>query len=195
MRIGPVDRLLRTGGKTLDARRETGDADEAAQAFVRWFEVLAPKAYGAALALLGNREAAEDVVAEAFARAWARWGRVQRLRSPDGYLFRIVFRLGLDEARRRTRPGFGDAEPADVAGSGHAEQVETRVELERALLRLPLRQRAAVLLLDYLDLDSGAAGRAMGVRAGTARRLASLGRARLRALMAGEGGEGDGTDR
>lgn len=195
MRIGPVHGFLLMGGRTLDARRGAGNTDEAAQAFVRWFEVLAPKAYGAALALLGDREAAEDVVSEAFARAWARWGRVRRLRSPDGYLFRIVFRLGLDEGRRRTRLGLGDGGPADVGGSGHTEQVETRVELERALLRLPLRQRAAVLLLDFLDLPSGAAGRAMGVRPGTVRRLASLGRARLRALMAEEGGEGEGTDR
>jgi DNA-directed RNA polymerase specialized sigma24 family protein len=52
-----------------------------------------------------------------------------------------------------------------------------------ALKKLPRRQRTAVVLLDLLGLSSGEAGRLLGIRAVTARVLASQARASLRELM------------
>src|SRR6266511_3703588 len=58
--------------------------------------------------------------------------------------------------------------------------VVTRDVLARRLLELPARQRAALILTEYLGHDSADAGRALGIRPGTVRRLASKGRAALR---------------
>ena len=60
------------------------------------------------------------------------------------------------------------------------ETIEERDMLARRLLELPARQRAALVLTDYLGDDSVEASRALGIRPGTVRRLASKGRAALR---------------
>lgn len=58
--------------------------------------------------------------------------------------------------------------------------VEDRDLLSRSLLELPARQRAALVLTEYLGYDSAEGGRVMGIRPGTVRRLASKARATLR---------------
>lgn len=59
-------------------------------------------------------------------------------------------------------------------------QVEAREAVVRALAPLPVRQRAAVVLMDVLGLTSEEAGDALGIRPVTVRVLAARGRARLR---------------
>jgi DNA-directed RNA polymerase specialized sigma24 family protein len=60
------------------------------------------------------------------------------------------------------------------------EIVDDRDLLARRLLELPARQRAALVFTEYLGHDSRSAGRVLGIRPGTVRRLASKGRAALR---------------
>jgi alpha-beta hydrolase superfamily lysophospholipase len=57
------------------------------------------------------------------------------------------------------------------------ELVEDRDELSRRLFELPARQRAALVLTNYLGYDSAESGRVLGIRPGTVRRLASKARA------------------
>jgi len=76
-------------------------------------------------------------------------------------------------------PGLPGTPPPRVRWST-PEAVEDRDDLARRLLELPARQRAALVLTEYLDQDSAEAGRALGIRPGTVRRLASKARAALR---------------
>jgi DNA-directed RNA polymerase specialized sigma24 family protein len=57
--------------------------------------------------------------------------------------------------------------------------VEQRDAVVRALGPLPPRQRAAIVLMDVLDLSSGRAGEMLRIRPATVRVLAARGRARL----------------
>jgi DNA-directed RNA polymerase specialized sigma24 family protein len=66
------------------------------------------------------------------------------------------------------------------------EVVEERDFLAQRLLQLPARQRAALVLTEYLGHDSATAARILGIRPGTVRRLASTARAALRAHQKGE---------
>ena len=122
--------------------------------------------------------AAEEVAQDAFARIWERWDRVGRMQDPTGYLYRTALNGWFQVHRRAVRAARHAAARREVVDP--LEAIEDRDDLARRLLELPPRQRAALVLTEYLDQDSAEAGRALGIRAGTVRRLASKARAALR---------------
>jgi RNA polymerase sigma factor (sigma-70 family) len=114
-----------------------------------------------AATVTGDADQARDAVQDAFATAVRKRGSFRG----DGPLEAWVWRIVLNAARtevRRTRPAVDLDEPA--AGNGHPER---DVELRVALARLPERQRTAVFLRYYADLDYAAIGEALGISAGT----------------------------
>ena len=125
-----------------------------------------------------DAHAAEDVAQDAFVRVWERWGRVRQMEDPTGFLYRTALNGWFQIHRRAVRAAkriAGVSQPLDPLG-----MVEDRDDLARRLLELPARQRAALVLTEYLGHDSAEAGHALGIRPGTVRRLASKGRAALR---------------
>src|SRR5438093_78651 len=122
--------------------------------------------------------AAEEVAQDAFVRIWERWARVRRMDDPTGYLYRTALNGWFQVHRRAVRAARRAMAPSQVIDP--LETVEDRDVLARRLLELPARQRAALGLTEYLRHDSAEAGRTLGIRPGTVRRLASKGRAALR---------------
>src|SRR5579862_223862 len=51
----------------------------------------------------GDRELAEEQVAEAFARAWSSWGKVRGHAVPQAWVVRTALNLGVSWWRRRRR--------------------------------------------------------------------------------------------
>jgi RNA polymerase sigma-70 factor, ECF subfamily len=114
-----------------------------------------------AASVTGDSERARDAVQEAFATAV----RKRRSFRGDGPLEAWVWRIVLNAARldvRRDIPAIDYQEPAQ--GNGRPER---DVELRVALARLPERQRTAIFLRYYADLDYAAIGEALGIRHGT----------------------------
>jgi RNA polymerase sigma factor (sigma-70 family) len=130
--------------------------------------------------------AAEDVAQDAFVKIWERWDRISRMDDPAGYLYRTALNEWFQLHRRAARSARRVASHRRVVDP--LETVEDRDVLSRRLLELPARQRAALVLTEYLGHDSAEAGRVLGIRPGTVRRLASKARAALR-LGDGEGEE------
>jgi RNA polymerase sigma-70 factor (sigma-E family) len=101
--------------------------------------------------LCGDWHLADDLVQEALAKAFRHWKRVRRADSPEAYVRRIL----INESNRRWRNRrdvvlrADEAEPDGVT-SDPADQVANRSELLEALLSLPPRQRATIVLR-YLD--------------------------------------------
>jgi RNA polymerase sigma factor (sigma-70 family) len=122
--------------------------------------------------------AAEEITQDAFVRIWERWDRVRRMDDPTGYLYRTALNGWFQVHRRAVRAARRI--PVGPRVVDPLESVEDRDVLARRLLELPPRQRAALVLTEYLGHDSAEAGRALGIRPGTVRRLASKGRASLR---------------
>ena len=122
--------------------------------------------------------AAEEVAQDAFVRVWERWDRVRQMEDPAGYLYRTALNSWFQVRRRAVRAARRLAAPGRVIDP--LAIVEDRDDLARRLLELPPRQRAALVLMEYLGHDSAEAGRVLGIRAGTVRRLASKGKAALR---------------
>ncbi len=163
----------------------------------------------AVLASTGDRQAAEDLVAEALARAWAAWPTVSRHPAPRAWVVRTALNTRVSWWRRRRREvtlgpaEVGAAEPSALDGSaldgsaldgsaldgsavdgsaldnGGIEAGLVGQDLMAALLRLPLRQRQVVGLRVFLDLDTAATARVLGIAPGTvtahlARAMATL---------------------
>jgi RNA polymerase sigma-70 factor (ECF subfamily) len=113
---------------------------------------------------VGDRHAAEDLVAEAFARAWAGWRQVSRHPAPRAWVVRTALNARVSSwRRRRGEVGWGDHEPPSVDDAN----AEFDDRMLAALRRLPMRQREVVALRVLLDLDTETTARALGIAPGT----------------------------
>lgn len=110
-----------------------------------------------------GRGAAEEAVAEAFARAWAAWPKVSRHPSPSAWVVRVALNHHVSRWRRTRREV---ALTADVAAPRLTDPPE-RDDLLRAVAALPERQRQVIALRFFLDLDTRQTAEALGLSAGT----------------------------
>ena len=107
-----------------------------------------------------DAERGRDAVQEAFATAVRKRGSFRG----EGPLEAWVWRIVLNAARLDARQGIPAVDYDPAAVNGHPER---DAELRVALARLPERQRTAVFLRYYADLDYVAIGEALGIRTGT----------------------------
>jgi len=131
------------------------------------------------LVITGDRDSAQDLVAEAFARACASWRTVGRHQAPAAWVVRTALNLNISRWRRHRRelpvpdPGLLADRPMAAAD----DPVDPRIMA--ALLRLPGRQRQVIALRLILDLDTLDTARMLGIAPNTvmvhmARALATL---------------------
>jgi RNA polymerase sigma-70 factor (sigma-E family) len=146
--------------------------------FAEFYETARDDCLRAVFASIGDRQAAEDLVAEAFARAWAQWRTVSRHPAPQAWVVRTALNTRVSWWRRRRRElSIADPVPgaADDGGLGNAVDRE----LMAVLLRLPARQRQVVALRLFLDMDTARTAETLGIAPGTvtahlARAIATL---------------------
>lgn len=127
-------------------------------------------------------EHAEDAVAEAFARAWARWRTVRNARSPAAWVVRTAVNADISWWRKRRRevgpPDDVRGDPLDLDGSR---------DLIAAVRRLPKRQREVVALRYILDLDTATTSAVLDISQGTVSAHLHQALATLRADLTTEG--------
>jgi RNA polymerase sigma-70 factor (sigma-E family) len=117
----------------------------------------------AVIANVGDRALAEDLVAEAYARAWSSWRKVSQYAAPRGWVVRTALNTGISWWRRRRREvAFGDY---DAATADPGPGVDPAVVA--ALRRLPTRQREVIALRVFLDLDTTTTAEILGIAPGT----------------------------
>jgi RNA polymerase sigma factor (sigma-70 family) len=129
------------------------------------------------LVSVGDRDTAQDLVAEAFARAWASWRTVSRHPAPAAWVVRTALNAHVSRWRRRHRE-VSLADPgviADRPTAGDTSDSPVDPRIMAALLRLPERQRQVVALRLFLDLDTARTAAVLGIAPGTVQ--AHLGRA------------------
>lgn len=69
------------------------------------------------LAVLGNRQEAEDAAQEAFTRALARWPRLSTYEVPEAWVRQVALRLAVDSGRRCSSAGRTPRRTAGSRGS------------------------------------------------------------------------------
>ncbi len=117
--------------------------------------------FRAVLAAGGRRADAEDAVAEAYTRAYARWPVVQAHPTPKAWVLRTAFNWQRTWWRRTRAEVLGDA--ADRASV--AESADTH--LQQLVRALPRRQREVVALRLLADLSAEQTAEILGIAAGT----------------------------
>lgn len=118
----------------------------------------------AVTASVGDPQVAEDLVAEAYARAWTGWRKVSQHPAPRAWIVRTALNLSVSwwRGRRREVP-LADHDRAAGASPGQGLDATTLA----ALRRLPARQREVVALRVFLDLDTAATASVLGIAPGT----------------------------
>lgn len=113
---------------------------------------------------VSDRQLAEDLVAEAFTRAWKAWRKVGQHPAPRAWVVRTALNAHVSWWRRRRREQalVSRAEPAAPAAHPSLDS-----SLVTALRRLPVRQREVIALRLLLDLDTATTGQLLGMPSGT----------------------------
>lgn len=147
----------------MPPQRDVWAAIPAAQpeSFDTFYRRVRPEVVRTLVMAVGSESIGREAADEALTRAFERWTEVSGYGNPEGW----VYRVGLNWARsgfRRRRDVPTDRPP----DRPHRDPIP-HPELEPALLRLPLRQRAVVVLRYYNDWSLDDIARALGIPIGT----------------------------
>ena len=137
----------------------------------------------AAVLLAGSQEAGEDLLQAALERLLQRWNKIDG--DPEGYLRRSMYNIAADGWRReRAWRSITRLLPRPGAGTGPdaVAEVDARDALVRLLLKLPPKQRAAIVLRYWEQLSEAEAAEMLGCSVGTVKAATSRGLRRLREL-------------
>jgi len=156
-----------------DAARHDGECR-----FDDFVATASPRFLALARLLTGDPDRAEDLVQDAFAKAYLRWDRID---DPGGYVRRCVVNAHTDWWRRRPWREQPTAELPDQAGPRDAfAQWADGADLMAALALLTRRERAVITLRYYEDLSEAQIAAVLGIAPGTVKSAASRALAKLR---------------
>jgi RNA polymerase sigma-70 factor (ECF subfamily) len=163
----------------------------AARAFVEvLFARYHAEIYAYLIRMLRDPELAADLAQDAFIRAYRAHASLDDPTKARAWLYQIANRVALDEIRRRKIVRFipWSGESRGAAPSAERLAMDTRfsAELERALARIPERQRSALLLAEVHDLTGIELAAALGTSHVAARALLTRARESLRRAIAEE---------
>ncbi|MFJ2646044.1 RNA polymerase sigma factor SigM [Streptomyces sp. NPDC087420] len=177
-----------TNDQDLLAAHVAGDPDAFGELVRRHRDRL----WAVALRTLGDREEAADAVQDALVSAFRAAHTFRGQSAVTTWLHRITVNACLDRARkaasRKTSP-MEDTERLEQLLEPHesaeapAERQDLHRELLAALAKLPVDQRAALVLVDMQGYPVAEAARVLGVPTGTVKSRCARGRARLLPLL------------
>ncbi|MDP2232409.1 MAG: RNA polymerase sigma factor [Actinomycetota bacterium] len=178
---------------TGSTAREAGQSPTSREAFTGFVHRYDRQLRTLAFRLLGSANDMDDVLQEAYLKAYRAYPSFRHEASPSTWLYRITYNTCIDHLRRHGRleahgslssieslaeTGFEPRSAEDVASA-----VLTRRDLEVALASLAPDQRAAVLLVDALDHDYATAAVILGIAPGTVASRLNRARTALRATL------------
>ena len=153
--------------------------------FAEFVSARSASLHRAAYLMVGDPALAQDLVQEALTKTYVAWPRLRDIGNAEAYTRKAITTTAISWFRRKqwsherptgtvpdTGPGTGTA--------GHADAVAQSAWLWEALLGLPVRQRAAIVLRYYEDLTEAQTAEAMGCAVGTVKSQVSAGLTKLR---------------
>ncbi|MBL1107861.1 SigE family RNA polymerase sigma factor [Streptomyces sp. 5-8] len=172
-RQGPSHARLRPRGGTPDY-----------PSFASYVRARQPVLLRTARSLTANPCDAEDLLQTALAKTYVAWERIEDHRALDGYVRRALLNTRTSQWRKRRVDEFACEElpePEPVTGGNDpAERQALHDAMWRAVLRLPARQRAMVVLRYYEDLSEAQTAEVLGVSVGTVKSAVSRALGKLR---------------
>jgi RNA polymerase sigma-70 factor, ECF subfamily len=168
--FGGIDR----SDRELLAAHVAGDQYAFEELFYRHHRQL----YRLAVVTSRNREDAADALQDAMLKAHRSAPAFRHDSAVSSWLYRIVVNACLDRLRRhKTTPAVAleDVPPIGDPTPG----VDTAIVVERALMRLPVEQRAAVVAVDMQGYSVAETARMLGIAEGTVKSRCARARAKL----------------
>ncbi|MDF4251605.1 MULTISPECIES: SigE family RNA polymerase sigma factor [unclassified Streptomyces] len=151
--------------------------------FTSYVQARGPVLLRTARSLTANPSDAEDLLQTALTKTYLAWERIEDHRALDGYVRRALVNTRTSQWRRRKVDEFSCEElpePDPLPAPDPAEQQAVRDAMWRAVLKLPARQRAMVVLRYYEDLSEIQTAEVLGVSVGTVKSAVSRALAKLR---------------
>ena len=140
--------------------------------------------------MLRDGELAADLTQDAFVKAYRNYNSLEKPENARAWLYQIAHRVALDELRRRKivrfLPWTGESHGSAPSAEHLAMELRLSADLQRALGKIPERQRAALLLAELHDLTGLELAAALGVSHVAARALLTRARESLRQALAAE---------
>lgn len=175
----------------LIIRVAAGDRD----AFGRFYDLLAPVAFGMIRRVLRDQEAAAEVLQEVFWQVWREASRYDPKRgSPEAWVVMRAKARAIDRLRSIRRQGRTFVAPLDESVARRDDEqaenpavlAEERGLVQKALAQLPEPQRRVIELAFYDGLTQSEIAARLGEPLGTVKTRTRLGLERLRGAMKGE---------
>jgi RNA polymerase sigma-70 factor, ECF subfamily len=146
--------------------------------------------YAYLMRMLREPELAADLTQDAFIKAYKNYETLEKPENARAWLYQIAHRVALDEIRRRKIirffPWTGESHGSAPSAERLVMDVHLSSDMQRALARIPERQRAALLLAELHDLTGVELAAALGVSHVAARALLTRARESLRQALAAE---------
>jgi RNA polymerase sigma-70 factor (sigma-E family) len=136
-----------------------------------------------AFLLTGDWGHAEDLLQTSLAKVYRAWGRLRDHDNLDAYVRRVMVNTQTSWWRRAWKGEQPTGTLPDRPGPDATATTDDRDRLRRALLTLPARQRAVVVLRHYEDQSEAEVARLLGCSAGTVKSQCARGLAKLRAAL------------
>ncbi|KOV60043.1 SigE family RNA polymerase sigma factor [Streptomyces sp. MMG1121] len=152
--------------------------------FASYVRARQPVLLRTARSLTANPCDAEDLLQTALAKTYVAWDRIEDQRALDGYVRRALLNTRTSQWRKRRVDEFScdelpEPEPMP-AGDDPAERQALHDAMWRAIMKLPARQRAMVVLRYYEDLSEAQTAEVLGVSVGTVKSAVSRALGKLR---------------
>jgi RNA polymerase sigma-70 factor (ECF subfamily) len=141
--------------------------------------------------ITGDRQAADDLLQEAYYRFLRAKVRLEDESHRRHYLFKVATNLARDGYRRKGTAPELVAERIEhaVADAGTARRTDTRLDLTRAFGRLKRRERELLWLAYAQGSSHEEIGAALGLKTGSIKPLLFRARHKLAALLRGTGSD------
>lgn len=161
-------------------------------AFEEMYRANAPRLYTLVLRMTGSEADAEDLLQEVFLQAHRKLGGFRGESSLGTWLYRMAVNQALDFLRGRqarmahVTASYDEDDVAEpVAPSPAVPAAVSRVDLERAIARLPDGCRTAFVLHDVEGLAHHEVAALLGISEGTSKSQVHKARFRLRSMLSG----------
>lgn len=169
------------GDEDLAARAARGD-HRAFETLVRRHQA---NLYAICRRITCNDQDALDALQDTLIILWRRIGEFQGRSQVSTWLYRVATNAAIDEVRRRSRRPDPAATVPEIRSSAPSlsDQLADRLDLDRAVARLPPQFRAAIVLREYCGLSYQEISEVRGIPVQTVKSQIARGRMALAELL------------
>ncbi|GAA6526285.1 SigE family RNA polymerase sigma factor [Intrasporangium sp. DVR] len=153
--------------------------------FVDFVRAHSARLFRTAYLMTGDYQRAEDLLQTTLIRIYQRWTRVDAMERPAAYARTVLVSQSVSWWRRRSSRELPVGGGEELGWAGRIDEVPEHQRVWQAVLSLPPRQRAVMVLKYYEDLSEAEIAEVLNMAPGTVKSHAHRA-ARQLALLLGE---------